>query len=110
MSSINRAASTAPLYTSDSIFGSSQATSTGGASGFRRVLGGIAGGALNMVAPGLGTMIGSAIGGGAASGVDTGRFLAIQAQVQAEQREFELQSTLLKVRHDMSMSAIRNMK
>jgi hypothetical protein len=42
--------------------------------------------------------------------VDTGRFLAIQAQMQAEQREFELQSTLLKVKHDMSMSAIRNMK
>jgi hypothetical protein len=109
MSSINRAASTAPLYTSDSIFGPTSQVSSGGG-GFRRVLGGIASVAGNLAFPGLGSVLGSAIGGGLSGGVDTGRFLAIQAQVQAEQREFELQSTLLKVRHDMSMSAIRNMK
>lgn len=109
MSSINRAASTAPLYTSDSIFGSTAASQTSSTGGFRRFLGGVASVAGNLAFPGLGSIIGGAIGGTSGS-VDTGRFLAIQAQMQAEQREFELQSTLLKVKHDMCMSAIRNMK
>ena len=86
-------------------------------SGFRKVLGGIAGGVGNMVAPGLGTAIGGLISGGGgnqlnSSGLlgDSMQFLELQRQMQTEMRAFETASTVLKVRHDAAMSSIRNMK
>jgi len=95
MSSINRASGLGPIFSSD-IF--SRTTQNSAA-------------ASNAPADSaelqLGNILGSALGSG---GVNSQQFLDAQAKIQAEQREFELQSTLLKVRHDMCMSAIRNMK
>ena len=94
-----------------------QATSRPG--GFRRVLGAIAGGVGNMFLPGIGGLLGSLIGGAGgfgglgASGALGGealQFLQFQQQIQSEARALEFASTVLKVRHDTSMSAIRNMK
>ena len=94
MSSINRASGLGPIFNSDILNRSTQnaaATNAPGASSELQ----------------LQNILGSALGGG---GVNSQQFLDAQAKIQAEQREFELQSTLLKVRHDMCMSAIRNMK
>ena len=82
---------------------------------FRRVLGGIAGGATNMVLPGMGTVIGDMIGGGILAGAggllgDSTQFLMLQQQLQAEQRSIELASTILKMKHDTTMDIIRNTK
>ena len=97
-----------------------QATSRPG--GFRRVLGAIAGGVGNMFLLGIGGLLGGLIGGAGgigglgglgSSGVMGGevlQFLQLQQQIQSEARAIELASTVLKVRHDTSMAAIRNMK
>ena len=97
-----------------------QATSRGG--GFRRVLGAIAGGAANIFMPGIGGLLGNIIGGaggigglgglGASGGLgaETLQFLQIQKELQKEARAFELATAVLKLRHDTSMSAIRNLK
>ena len=94
-----------------------QATSRPG--GFRRVLGAIAGGVGNIFMPGIGGLLGGLIGGvggfgglGASGGLggETLQFLQIQQQLQKEARAFELASAVLKLRHDTSMSAIRNIK
>jgi len=81
-------------------------------SGFRRVLGGLVGGIGNLVAPGVGSMIGNAISGssGLPGGMfsDTAKFLQLQQQMSVEQEQFEAISSVLKSRHDSSMSAIRN--
>lgn len=84
--------------------------------GFKRVLGTIAAGAANIFFPGLGGIIGGGISGkllGAALpglGSETTQFLQLQRQMLQEQRTFDLMSTILKIRHDSSMTAIRNMK
>jgi hypothetical protein len=82
---------------------------------FKSILGAAGKGAMNMLVPGLG----SAIGGGISSqlfasqmpglGSDVGQYLAMQQQLQQEQVSFETVSTVLKIRADSSMSAIRNM-
>ncbi|MCX6627847.1 MAG: hypothetical protein NTW28_09485 [Candidatus Solibacter sp.] len=83
-------------------------------SGFRKILGAVAGGVGNLVMPGVGTAIGSLIGGqqgtGSLLGSDTWQYIQYQQQMQQEMRQFEMTSTILKNRHDSSMSAIRNMK
>lgn len=84
--------------------------------GFRRVLGSIAGGVGNILLPGLGGAIGTAIGGqalGAAYptlGGGVTQYLALQQQVQMETMALETASTILKVRHDTAMDCIRNIK
>ena len=90
---------------------------------FRRVLGGVIGGAANLFAPGIGSVIGKAIsggisGGGALGGLggaggsslmgDSSQFLQLQAQMNNEQRAFETASNVLKARHDADMAAIQN--
>jgi hypothetical protein len=82
---------------------------------FKSVLGGIARTAANILVPGLG----SALGGGIASkalgslmpgmGSDVTQYLAMEQQMQQEQVSFETISTVLKIRADSSMSAVRNM-
>jgi len=88
---------------------------------FSKIFGGIAAGALNIVAPGMGSVIGSFINRG---GVDTTnmnemlrqqqmmsmQLLAIQNRVQTQGQEFSTISNLLKARHDGEMSAIHNFK
>jgi hypothetical protein len=84
--------------------------------GFKGVLTSIGKGAANILLPGLG----SALGGGISSrllgaamptlGTDTTQYLSMQNQIEQEQIAFEMVSTVLKVRADSSMSAIRNMQ
>jgi hypothetical protein len=87
-----------------------------GPRGARGVFGSILGGIGNMVFPGLGTIIGGAVGGaalGAATptlGSETTQYLALQRQIQLESLAFETASTVLKVRHDCALHAIQNMK
>jgi len=88
---------------------------------FSKIFGGIAAGALNIVAPGMGSVIGGFINRG---GVDTTnmnemlrqqqlmsmQMLAIQNRVQTQTQEFTTVSNLLKARHDGEMSAVHNFK
>jgi hypothetical protein len=80
---------------------------------FRRALGAIAGGALNLVAPGAGTALGGLISGGMPNlngmGSNPMEYLALQQRIQNEARQFEAASAVLKSKHDAAMSAIRNM-
>jgi hypothetical protein len=82
---------------------------------FKSILGAIGRGALNIAFPGLGGAIGGGISarllGSAMPGLgsDAGQYLAFQRQMQQEQLAFETVSTILKIRADTSMTAIRNM-
>ncbi|MGH9720238.1 MAG: hypothetical protein ACRD8O_08500, partial [Bryobacteraceae bacterium] len=67
------------------------------------------GAATNVVAPGVGTVIGSAIGGGGYM-AEMQQFLELQRAVNMEQRQYEAQSNVMKAKHDAAMSAIRNIK
>jgi hypothetical protein len=84
--------------------------------GFKKILGAIGRGALNIAFPGLGGALGGGISGrllGAIMpgiGTETTQYLALQRQMQQEQLAFETISTVLKVRHDTSLTAVRNMK
>ena len=88
---------------------------------FSKIFGGIAAGALNIVAPGAGSIVGSFINRG---GVDVTnmnemlrqqqlmsmQMLAVQNRVQTQTQEFTTVSNLLKARHDGEMSAVHNFK
>ena len=80
----------------------------------RRVFGGLLGGVLNMFMPGVGSAIGGLISGGSLSpsGMlgDAQQYLQLQQQANKEQRDFEMATTIIKLRQDCAMSAIRNMK
>ena len=89
---------------------------------FSKIFGGIAAGALNIVAPGMGSVIGGFINRGGS--LDTAnmnemlrqqqmmsfQMLAIQNRVQTQTQEFTTVSNLLKARHDGEMSAVHNFK
>jgi hypothetical protein len=60
---------------------------------FMRVLGGIAGGALNLVAPGLGGILGNVIGGGNSSTGSYGALLEQQRQFDEMQRYNQISTT-----------------
>jgi len=97
-------------YSMNQILQATNPTSQPG--GFRKVLGGIVGGVGNILMPGVGGMIGSAIAGNTGinqSGLlgDTMQYLNLQRQMSAEQEAFETASAVLKSRHDASMSSIR---
>jgi hypothetical protein len=81
---------------------------------FRRILGSVAGTAANAFIPGVGSLLGNLIGGGYAGPSnllgDSAQFLQFQQQMQAEMRQFETISAILKARHDCAMDAIRNIK
>lgn len=90
---------------------------------FSRIFGGILGGALNLVAPGAGSLIGNFIGGGggganfasmdgmlAQQQQQSMQMLAMQNRVQSQTQEFTTVSNLLKARHDGEMSAVHNFK
>jgi len=114
MSTIGRGlgAATDVNYSLDDILRSTRSPNQ--PSRFRGILGGIVGGAGNIVAPGLGSAIGGLISGGGLNSTgllgDATQFLELQRQIQAESRAFETASAVLKSRHDSSMSAIRNIK
>lgn len=90
---------------------------------FGRIFGGLLGGALNLVAPGAGSLIGGLIGrgSGGGSGMDMQgmldqsaqqqmQMIAVQQKVQNQTQEFTTVSNLLKARHDGEMSAVHNFK
>jgi hypothetical protein len=85
-----------------------------GPRGVRGVFGSILTGIGNIILPGLGTAIGSAVGGtalGAAMpglGGETTQFLALQRQIQLESLAFETASAVQKARHDAALHAIQN--
>src|SRR5215510_1908956 len=87
----------------------------GKSGGFKGVLGTIGRTAANVVLPGLGGAIGRGISGQVLGsmmpglGSDVGQYLALQSQMQQEQLAFETASTVLKIRADTSMTAVRNM-
>jgi hypothetical protein len=89
----------------------SQPTKTGR---FRQIIGSVVGAAGNVALPGVGGVIGKMISGnpgtGTLLGSDTWSMLTYQQQMIQESQQFELISTIMKNRHDSSMSAIRNMK
>jgi hypothetical protein len=94
--------------------GSSSAlpTTTGG--GARGVFGAILGGVGNVLMPGLGTIIGGAIGGsalgGGVLGGQTSQYLALQQQITNESLAYELASNVIKTRYDVDSQVIENMK
>jgi hypothetical protein len=61
---------------------------------FLKVLGGIAGGALNFVAPGLGGILGSVIGGGGSSFGSYGALMEQQRQFDEMQRYSQISNSL----------------
>ena len=88
---------------------------------FSKIFGGILGGALNIVAPGAGSIIGGFINRGSADfsnmhsmlqqqQLQSMQMLAIQNRVQTQTQEFTTVSNLLKARHDGEMSAVHNFK
>jgi|SRR5580704_4795966 hypothetical protein len=113
-----------PNYSIDQILQATQTPKQPGA--FRRVLGAVVGGVGNLVAPGIGSLIGGTISGGiggiggsigiggiGASGVgglgsDTMQYIQLQQQMSQQQEAFETASNVLKSKHDASMAAIRN--
>lgn len=88
---------------------------------FGQIIGSLLGGALNVIAPGAGSLIGGLIKGG---GNDFGsmnemlersaqqqmQMLMIQDRVQTQTQEFTTISNLLKARHDGEMAAVHNFK
>lgn len=108
--------STNATATLDGILNSTAPSPKVGPSGARGVFGSILGGIGNMAFPGLGTIIGNAVGGSALGGSmpllggQTTQYLQMQQQIEAESVAFDLASTVLKVRHDSASRAIDNMK
>ena len=114
--SVDRGAGAAytPNYSIDDIQKAASEGAAKDSSRYRKVLGGVVGGVGNMVFPGLGSAIGGIISGGKLNSTGTmgeaQQYLELQRSVQMETRAFEAASTMLKVRHDASMTAVRNMK
>jgi len=88
---------------------------------FGRIMVALAGGALNVVAPGAGTLIGELAGGGANPAADMksvlaenqesmARMFAVQQQVQNQTQSFTLLTNILKAKHDAEMAAVHNLK
>ena len=88
---------------------------------FSKIFGGIAAGALNIIAPGMGSVVGSFINRGGADVTNMNemlrqqqmmsmQMLAVQNRVQTQTQEFTTVSNLLKARHDGEMSAVHNFK
>ncbi len=113
-------AAASPNYSIDQILQATQPPKQPGA--FRKVLGAVVGGVGNMFAPGIGGLIGGAIGGGVlgggglsgsltlgtVGGNDPMQFLQLQQQMSMQQEAFESMSAVMKSRHDAAMAAIRN--
>jgi hypothetical protein len=101
----------------DDILKQAQPTQSGG---FKRVMSTIgkaaASTAANILLPGIGGALGSGISAqllGSAMptlGTDVTQYLAMQNELEQEQIAFEMASTVIKIRGDSAMAAIRNME
>ena len=112
----NNSSSTDAAASLNNILNMTTPAASVGPSGARAVFSSILGGIGNLAFPGLGTIIGNAIGGSALGaampllGGQTTQYLQMQQQMEAESIAFDLASTVLKVRHDSASKAIENMK
>jgi predicted lipid-binding transport protein (Tim44 family) len=88
---------------------------------FGRIMCALAGGALNVVAPGAGTLVGELAGGGADPLADMqsvlaenqqsmSRMFAVQNEVQNQTQTFTLLTNIMKAKHDAEMAAVHNLK
>jgi hypothetical protein len=77
-----------------------------GPSKARSIFSSILGGTANMFFPGLGTIIGNAIGGSAL----TTQYLQLQQEIESESIAYNLASNVLQVRASCASKAIDNMK
>ena len=88
---------------------------------FGRIMCALAGGALNVVAPGAGTLIGELAGGGADPAAEMktvleqnqesmSKMFALQNEVQNQTQSFTLLTNILKAKHDAEMAAVHNLK
>lgn len=107
---------TAGASSLDDIMKLTSATVPGSGGGVRGVFGSILGGIGNVIMPGLGSVIGGAIGGGALGaamptlGSEATQYLALQQRISNETVAYETISTVMKVKHDAMLHAIQNMK
>jgi|SRR5215510_227693 len=89
---------------------------------FSTILGSVLGGAMNVIAPGAGSLIGSLVRGGGlnyAADMETmlqqsarqqTQLLGVQMRVSDQTQQFTAVSNLLKAKHDGEMSAVNNFK
>lgn len=89
---------------------------------FGRILGSVLGGAMNVIAPGAGSLIGGLVRGGglgyaadmevmlAASARQQSQLIGVQMRVSDQTQQFAAVSNLLKAKHDGEMTAVSNFK
>jgi len=89
---------------------------------FGRILGSVLGGAMNVIAPGAGSLLGGLVRGGgvsyaadmetmlAQSARQQSQLLGVQMRVSDQTQQFTAVSNLLKAKHDGEMTAVSNFK
>jgi hypothetical protein len=89
---------------------------------FGRILGSVLGGAVNVIAPGAGSLLGGLIRGGGLnyaadmevmlqqSARQQTQLLGVQMRVSDQTQQFTAVSNLLKAKHDGEMTAVNNFK
>ena len=89
---------------------------------FGKTLGSVLGGAMNVLAPGAGSLLGSLVRGGGlnyAADMETmlqqsarqqTQLIGVQMRVSDQTQQFTAVSNLLKAKHDGEMSAVNNFK
>jgi hypothetical protein len=94
----------------------------GSGGGFGKVLGSVLGGAVSVIAPGAGTLIGGLVRGGGLSGAaemetmlaqsarQQTQLIGVQMRVNDQTQQFTAVSNLLKAKHDGEMTAVSNFK
>jgi len=93
-----------------------------GSGGFGKILGSVLGGAVSVIAPGAGTLIGGLVRGGGLSGAaemetmlaqsarQQTQLIGVQMRVNDQTQQFTAVSNLLKAKHDGEMTAVSNFK
>jgi len=89
---------------------------------FGKILGSVLGGAVNVIAPGAGSLIGGLVRGGgigyaadmevmlASSARQQQQLIGVQMRVSDQTQQFTAVSNLLKAKHDGEMTAVSNFK
>jgi hypothetical protein len=89
---------------------------------FGRILGSVLGGAMNVIAPGAGSLIGGLVRGGglgaaadmevmlASSARQQQQLIGFQMRVNDQTQQFTAVSNMLKAKHDGEMTAVSNFK
>lgn len=89
---------------------------------FGKILGSVLGGAMNVIAPGAGSLIGGLVRGGGLAGAaemevmlaqsarQQTQLIGVQMRVNDQTQQFTAVSNLLKARHDGEMTAVSNFK